>query len=446
MMRKQKGMMSLTISAIILVAALLMSLGSSRSVFYQIKRSHNEILAKQAHWAAEGGLECAITRSFLDADSSLVSDPSYLASDCVNPLGLDSITFTNEFDEIYTIRSSYSSARTATALNRQINFAAKADRAPGAIKTSSDLLVRGSVTVEPPHPGEKLGEIPGVVPKAHYWECVFLRYKNQVRFMAGTTMDNKAFTGALPGGPYGVTGGPYEILKNKDECASSHKTVDLTDLKADVKEDTDISPFEDLFGRPASEWLQVKTSTDPDTKFEQVISTSPSDCGTKVLGAMASNERIWVTGPCDLSTSDFSTVATNSDSMPHGILLVVQNGAVGLYGSLTIKGVLLQFNNSYTPTPSQWNGFDTNLVASLDLEYEADVIAMYPGETTKHDPELATYIQQGALKFTGGQYFDTNGELGIYKSAMNFAYNDDIIDGLYPIKGMGLVEGTWHDF
>ena len=60
-MKSQQGMATLMITSLLLVVALLFSLASYKNLFYQIKRSQNEVLAKQAHWQAEGGLECAFS-------------------------------------------------------------------------------------------------------------------------------------------------------------------------------------------------------------------------------------------------------------------------------------------------------------------------------------------------------------------------------------------------
>ncbi|MGR5266094.1 hypothetical protein ACPV38_19195, partial [Photobacterium damselae] len=57
-MRKQHGAAALLVVSVLLVAALMMSLGSYKSLFYQIKRANNQLEARQEHWRAEGGLEC----------------------------------------------------------------------------------------------------------------------------------------------------------------------------------------------------------------------------------------------------------------------------------------------------------------------------------------------------------------------------------------------------
>ena len=63
-MKSQQGIATLMITSLLLVVALLFSLASYKNLFYQIKRSQNEVLTKQAYWQAEGGLECATSFIF----------------------------------------------------------------------------------------------------------------------------------------------------------------------------------------------------------------------------------------------------------------------------------------------------------------------------------------------------------------------------------------------
>lgn len=53
------GLSVLTITIILSVVSLTYSLTAYRGIFYQIKVAKNELQARQAHWKAEGGLECA---------------------------------------------------------------------------------------------------------------------------------------------------------------------------------------------------------------------------------------------------------------------------------------------------------------------------------------------------------------------------------------------------
>ena len=67
-MRYQQGAITLLITALLLVAILVLSLASYKNVFFQAKRAQNEIISRQQHWAAEGGLECAYSLAVLDPE------------------------------------------------------------------------------------------------------------------------------------------------------------------------------------------------------------------------------------------------------------------------------------------------------------------------------------------------------------------------------------------
>ncbi len=63
MFRKQRGVVTLLITSVLLIGALVVTLGTYRSVFHQIKVAQNEVQGRQNHWRLEGGLEC--TYSYL---------------------------------------------------------------------------------------------------------------------------------------------------------------------------------------------------------------------------------------------------------------------------------------------------------------------------------------------------------------------------------------------
>ncbi|MDF4810962.1 hypothetical protein P3536_24295, partial [Vibrio parahaemolyticus] len=85
-MKKQQGAAALLVVSVLLVAALMMSLGSYKSLFYQIKRANNQIEARQEHWLAEGGLECFY--SLVQSTGDISSATSLISSRCETPLGL----------------------------------------------------------------------------------------------------------------------------------------------------------------------------------------------------------------------------------------------------------------------------------------------------------------------------------------------------------------------
>lgn len=83
MMRQyQQGIATLLITSILLSVALVVTLGSYKNLFYQIKRAQNEVKARQEHWLAEGGLECAYS-NVKEKSSFLQAQPNMLSMDVI---------------------------------------------------------------------------------------------------------------------------------------------------------------------------------------------------------------------------------------------------------------------------------------------------------------------------------------------------------------------------
>ncbi|HDZ9241636.1 TPA: hypothetical protein RUZ16_003302, partial [Vibrio cholerae] len=86
MRQYQQGVATLLITSILLSVALVVTLGSYKNLFYQIKRAQNEVKARQEHWLAEGGLECGYSQFLItnglpgivnDCDSGLGVIPQF---------------------------------------------------------------------------------------------------------------------------------------------------------------------------------------------------------------------------------------------------------------------------------------------------------------------------------------------------------------------------------
>ena len=59
--RRQQGAVTLLLTSLLLVVILLLTLGSYRITFHQIKIGQNELTARRLHWMAEGAIECLFT-------------------------------------------------------------------------------------------------------------------------------------------------------------------------------------------------------------------------------------------------------------------------------------------------------------------------------------------------------------------------------------------------
>ena len=196
-MKKQRGAVALLAVSILLVAALMMSLGSYKSLFYQIKAANNHIEARQEHWRAEGGLECFY--SLIQSTGSAPPATSLISSQCETPLGLHQLILKPNHQLLS--KPAPNSNRT---IEKQLVFSR--GRASGALKSSTDLYINGSAKFLTPDPGE-LGE--------SGWECVAIRFKNAFYSRAGV-LNQGVMHGSAP-----YTG----FVNNKIDCKAEHMRV-----------------------------------------------------------------------------------------------------------------------------------------------------------------------------------------------------------------------------
>ncbi|MZG79220.1 hypothetical protein E5N05_01065 [Photobacterium sp. CAIM 1938] len=135
---RQSGMTTLLITSMLLIVALLLSLGSYKNLFYQIKRTQNEVLARQSYWLAEGGLECGysiiVNNNDKDADVSKCLDiPDYK---------LDSLSLVPGLN--------FSSLVSVSGFNKIAKgISNKSFESHGVIKSSADLYFKGSNSLFP---------------------------------------------------------------------------------------------------------------------------------------------------------------------------------------------------------------------------------------------------------------------------------------------------------
>lgn len=430
---KQQGAATLLVTALLLLAALVITLISYKNVFFQIKRAQNEIEARKEHWSVEGGLECAYTKMYQDRDQSvLVSGTTYFDSDCVEPMGLSAMRITPLSGKKYVVQPEFEQTGISfSRVSKVIDFSR--NRSTGAIKATADLYIRGTGTFNPPDPGNEL---------AGGWECVGLRYKNNFEMIGA--IDNKQF--------YSATNYPSSSFNpNGKQCLSSNVTTSTTNLKHDFQYDDDLEPFQEAFEVSSNLWSEVRDN--PIYDFDTIETSSlvvssasvnpASKCGEAVKNKIESGStRIWVEGSCELYNDPVATqpqwlseIATATQDT-EGVLLLVHNGIFSIHGSGEFKGALFHINNSFTPTASDWNGLYGESVKNQLSSY-------FPSVPTSVD---ITYVQNGSFVFTGGQSLDLNGQIAYFNNGLDFKYNSDVLDSIFGVLPPRWLKGSWNDF
>lgn len=422
-MNKQQGAAALLVVSVLLVAALIMSLGSYKSLFYQIKRANNQIEARQEHWRAEGGLECFY--SLVQHSTSPSAAVPLIASQCETPLNLHQLSIVSPERVI-----SQTSETGSRVVEKQL--VSSRARASGALKSSSDLYIVAGSTFSTPDPGKFKGA---------GWECVAIRYRNGF-FARGSTSNKGVVHGSAP----------YNGFDNQGkDCLATNKTV--TNLpsgyREDFVQDSNLDPFFDTFRESRSDWNAVKTSWNfTAIDFNDTANRIVTDCGKKVADEIkAGKTRIWVTGSCEFSSitvdNDGNTITSGIEHLNNAfdatgdkpVLLVVHDGIFAVHGSLTFPGMLYQLTtNSLSGLEAHWNLFEAK-----DHFGEA---AHFP----TLDLDNVVYLQRGSFSFSGGQVLDSPGYSAYFVNSLDFAYNRDNLDEVIdPILKYRWKKGSWND-
>lgn len=433
-MRYQQGAITLLITALLLVAILVLSLASYKNVFFQAKRAQNEIISRQQHWAAEGGLECAYSLAVLDPEHidprpaitpPVVSGSISLGYEECGAMRPNIVTNTlPSQDELIII--------TATEANTSVNKIIKMPKAQGqaAITANADMIFLGDYDVQP-NPISKDSA-------TNEYECLSVNYSQKFTFLKDKYSATAEYHTIKP---YDPTVIPANAANTVD-CKNSYKTNMTTTMTVDGEKNTQdeidnfkndflytdgLDPFQKLFGVARGDFKKIKS------KFEVI--SNPINCATSVNSQIsASKELIWVEGNCDISTV--------SSSNTKGIILVVQNGLLAINGAVSFHGVLYHFINdpTFTPISSNWSTFGSGASTSYARMQES---ATEAGISVG----IPSAIIQGAALPQGTLIIDTPNNLALIDGSAVISFDQQKIEHplgkLLPPKWL---KGSWHDF
>ncbi|MFH0256203.1 hypothetical protein ACGRL8_03985 [Vibrio rumoiensis] len=433
MMRYQKGAVGLLFTALILVAALTLSLAGYKSTFFQAKRAQNEILSRQNQWAGEGAIECAFTKAQQDRSRTQFTQADYLKADCQQPLNLNGIQVVSVGNKKYSLQPVDGGSQ--PIVQKVMDFSN--NRLAGAIQSTADLFTQASTTISPPDPGMETED---------GWECVAVRYKGV--FSPGAGITNQGIGDTIEA--------PYVGFDNNGkDCAEGYDTQSASSnhQEQDLMQDSNLNPFESMFEVSKDNWTQVRDNP----KYDFVIlngdaavagssSARITDCGQKVKELVdLGHTHIWMEGSCEISGANLSGM-TQTSQLTDGVLLFVHNGVFSLNGSGNFKGVLFQLNDGFQPSAADWVGLEANDylnspgVTVFDHQLKKAYGNNYAPANT------AAYFQRGSFNFTGGQFLDMDGQLALFHDSLNFSYNEDVIDAVLGTTPPRWVKGSWRDF
>ena len=355
--------------------------------------------SRQAHWAAEGGLECGFA-AIQDAGSISGARPTYI-DDCKTSLKLVYLDADNYINSKYTGISN-------KIIKKKIKLSS---RLAGAIQARSDFKLIGDYDISP--------DVEGKHNNGDY-KCVAIRYSN--RFIFDKTEPGNSGTELEVMDP--IENGPYSGFNGK--CAEGYRshlkvTTDSfndaikNNLEKDFVYDPDFDPFESVFDNVRSELDEIK-------KDFEIIDGSKTNCDEKIRDAFLINNKVWVNGHCDLMGGTLVGGLTKTAR-----LLVIENGIFATYGAVEFYGMVYHlYTDSIMDMSSSWTGMHSGNTLSVD------------------DKKKAVYFQSGAFIPVGGLVLDSPQGLSVFHSSMNFKFKGDASPS--DNSKISWIKGSWHDF
>ncbi|HIF9339154.1 TPA: hypothetical protein ACX6RO_003272 [Photobacterium damselae] len=427
-MNSQKGMATLLVTVMLVVVSLLFSLASYKNVFYQIKRTQNEVEERQLHWRAEGGLECAIALNNHTPRLGVTGQPYDMCDS--NDLTLTATLLTGTQ---YLITSTFQKNRGQATLYKKIKTNS---RTTGAIQAISDLKLVGSYTIKP--------DVDGPLPDGKF-KCVSVRYGANFFARGSIKVNDPETNGPYPGfsGQCGVdyATDTYAALYTWDADINAQDTPPAANgsLELDFVKDLNMNPFENFFYKSRDEIAEVKSEftviTGSVEAADEVNSAggivTAKRCDSKIKQAFEGTagspptDKVWVEGNCDLVNG---AGLNGLSSEPK--ILVVENGVMSVNGAAVFDGVIYHlFNLGIDPTADMtaaWTGVTSN-------------VGMLPADMVK-----GVYFQNGSFRPSGGLVLDTRGGLSILNSGFDLTFVGGLNPNIPP-QNVYWVEGSWND-
>ena len=430
-MKKQQGMATLLITSVLLLVVLLFSLASYKNLFYQIKRSQNEVLARQAHWQAEGGIECLWT--IFNKSKEIIEVDKFISISICDKDNKKVVIKNKENKEIISKYNNLVISKGFDSSNHSM---------ASLITSTSDLVITGDMDIYP-QPGMKIGK---------GYNCKIAEFSGG--FEIKGKIKNKGFHPSFP--PYDDfvidIPSPQPIDWNKpniyvQKCNDLEKesffsreienkkyTDTSLHFKKDYKKIEKLDPFYNIFGYQIDQWELAKE----ELFFQDV--DGGINCAKNIkerIKSTGENERnlFWITGNCDL-TKGISSLELKSKN--NSFILVVQDGLVGLHGSAMLNALIYQFkspNNTWGPTELSWKEMNETIYGSIPFKEG----------TQKRDYDSYINYQSGSFITSGGVVFDVPGYKATITGSGNFSYNGDVIKDNLLLKPRWK-EGSWRDF
>ncbi|MCD9554775.1 hypothetical protein GLP31_20125 [Photobacterium carnosum] len=398
---QQSGMTTLLITSMLLIVALLFSLASYKNLFYQIKRTQNEVLARQAHWAAEGGLECGF------AEISNKSDVNTSLDKCKKVIDGQLLTLSIDTDDG---KSQLTSKTDNDYKKITKTIVAGGAKSSGVIKSSADLYFNGDYNISPDY---------NLVNGKYH--CNIIRYLRNIYIHQASS---------------GIGNANADNPDDTKQCEIAYKTTKALkriDFKSDIYKDLKLDLFKETFGTNRKNWKEVKDKYFLDG--DKLIGT----CLEKITSEEAKKKRyIWITGDCVID----ETIDKKDNN---GVFVLIHNGKLHIKGSFHNSGVFYHFIDDSYSDNVDWSDTFLDIAVFSDIYDTSDDDELSISDEVFNKMTI-TYLE-GSVTYKGGFIFDAPNHLVYLRAAIDLSFDDSLInDLLAPFGKPTWQQGSWHDF
>ncbi|CAH6795369.1 conserved hypothetical protein [Vibrio chagasii] len=429
---KQHGVVTLLITSVLLLGALVVTLGSYRSIFHQMKVAQNEVQVRKAHWLAEGGLECGFTYI---VENDLTAIPGDLMDHCQQSkvLTLESENLTPNI----LVSSSES-----LSLKKEISFEDASGL--GVMQSNSSLEFVSDHNIDI-NPDIAITAVDGIN------ECVSVRFLDSVTYKQNGGGRLKTITPESPPFPTFESCQPTTNISS-DATIDSVGALPSNSFQSDFKFDPDIDTFFNYFGVPkTSENIdQIKLGYHVVDLIDRTVSPPKhidlvngeyegSKCSKAINDAFSSGEnKVWVIGDCVVYSPAINVV----ESIPGVVTprsLVIQDGIVANGNASVFDGSFYHLNDMSI--------FDNPNSPDVDTDLLSDLWAKVPDTIpiTGLVQSNSVYIGFASFFPKGGMFFDSTGGLSTIQGSINLDYTDEYNPHSAPLKAKWQ-RGSWSDF
>lgn len=271
---KQQGAITLMLVSILLIGVLIVSLGSFKVTFYQIKRAQNEVQARKEHWQVEGGLEC--TYAYLLELDKTVAD---IQDASTRPADFEDWCSPYQNQPQIDVSSSASSSAYLVTSSSNTNSLYKTIReqsqlGTGAIQSTGPIEIVGTLSLKPTAKEEPIS--------GNEYECVSVSFADLFTYqydathgdstqVLGLEVKDPAADGPFSGFdgvchsdyktaiPKGTSGSTYSI-----SAPDYYQGTNPPPFMKDFNPDPNMNPFYTFFGMARTEQNILDLSQDTD--------------------------------------------------------------------------------------------------------------------------------------------------------------------------------------